>query len=194
MNIFTSIKEPHLVEGDLFTVYQQINTVVKIQYDEIQAALTSERNICPLSLTDPIFQNIVGKIAKNALTGTDLILHKVLDPTRLSISSYAHLEWNTAGVPCVHVLEDIISTGGTLQCIHFHQFWHLDVEPNVSNDSVDMTSANVQLIILDDTMMSEFVNLNTSQQIQNQNQLRDIIQQHNIVNEPSIAHSCGRPA
>ncbi|KAJ1552716.1 hypothetical protein HK096_010691, partial [Nowakowskiella sp. JEL0078] len=78
------------------------------------AALTSERNIHPFSLTDPIFQNVFGKITKNALTGTDLILHKVLDPTRLSISSCAHLEWNTAGIPCVHMLEDIISTRGTL--------------------------------------------------------------------------------
>jgi len=113
--------------NDIVTIVNALIRTLKDQHATKKAALERAKVNLPIKLMIPLFRDIVGKVAPQAL-------HRMLDirNKQLSIGVATALPpctnrmKDSMGLPCVHVIDTYLCANvGSLQVTDFHLQWHL---------------------------------------------------------------------
>ncbi len=100
---------------------------MKDQHAAKKAALERAKVNLPIKLLIPLFKDVVGKVAPQAL-------HRMLDIREKQLSTgvatalppYTNTMKDSMGLPCVHVIDTYLrANAGSLQVTDFHLQWHL---------------------------------------------------------------------
>jgi hypothetical protein len=113
--------------NDVVTVVNALVRTLKDQHATRKAALERAKVNLPIKLLIPLFKNVVGKVAPQAL-------HRMLDIRDKQLSTGVATTFppctNTMkdfmGLPCVHDIDTYLrANAGSLQVTNFHLQWHL---------------------------------------------------------------------
>jgi hypothetical protein len=113
--------------NDIVTVVNALIRTLKDQHAARKAALERAKVNLPIKLLIPLFRNVVGKVAPQAL-------HRMLDIRNKQLSTcvatalppYTNTMKDSMGLPCVHVIDTYLrANAGFLQVTDFHLQWHL---------------------------------------------------------------------
>jgi len=113
--------------NDIVTVVNALIRTLKDQHAARKAALERAKVNLPIKLLIPLFRNVMGKVAPQAL-------HRMLDIRNKQLSTcvatalppYTNTMKDFMGLPCVHVIDTYLrANAGFLQVTDFHLQWHL---------------------------------------------------------------------
>jgi hypothetical protein len=113
--------------NDVVTVVNALVRTLKDQRAARKAALERAKVNLPIKLLIPLFRDIVGKVAPQAL-------HRMLDIRNKQLSTgvattlppCTNTMKGSMGLPCVHVIDTYLhANAGSLQVTDFHLQWHL---------------------------------------------------------------------
>jgi len=113
--------------NDVVTIVNALVRTLKDQHAARKVALERAKVNLPIKLLIPLFKDVVGKVAPQAL-------HRMLDiqDKQLSIgvatalSPCTNTMKDSMGLPCVHVIDMYFrANAGSLQVTNFHLQWHL---------------------------------------------------------------------
>ena len=135
--------------GDLFTLHGSISRAMVNQTNEIQTKIASQA-VRTLTHFPGLFQNVHRKISHYALM---LCKSKFDDMSEASTRTCTHQYFRTMGIPCSHMLKDIVTSYSSLQPSHFHTQWHLSC-PDASAADI---SKNLTLMETSKDMVEGFI-------------------------------------
>jgi hypothetical protein len=113
--------------NDVVTVVNALVRTLKDQHATKKAALKRAKVNLPIKLLIPLFRDVVGKVAPQAL-------HRMLDIQDKQLSTSVattlppctNMMKDSMGLPCVHVIDTYLhANAGSLQVISCHLQWHL---------------------------------------------------------------------
>jgi hypothetical protein len=113
--------------NDVVTVVNALVRTLKDQHVARKASLECAKVNLPIKLLIPLFRDVVGKVAPQAL-------HRMLDIRVKQLSTgvatvlppCTNTMKDSMGLPCVHVIDTYLcANAGSLQVTDFHLQWHL---------------------------------------------------------------------
>jgi hypothetical protein len=113
--------------NDVVTIVNALVHTLKDQHAAKKAALKRAKVNLPIKFLIPLFRDVVGKVAPQAL-------HRMLDIRYKQLSTgvvtafppYMNTMKDSMGLPCVHVIDMYLHANtGSLQVTDFHLQWHL---------------------------------------------------------------------
>jgi hypothetical protein len=113
--------------NNVVTVVNALVRTLKDQHAARKATLERAKVNLPIKLLIPLFRDVVGKVALQAL-------HRMLDIQDKQLSTgvatalppCTNTMKDSMGLPCVHVIDTYLRANvGSLQVIDFHLQWHL---------------------------------------------------------------------
>jgi len=117
--------------NNVVTVVNALVRTLKDQHAARKAALERAKVNLPIKLLIPLFKDVVGKVAPQAL-------HRMLDIQDKQLSTGVATAFppctntmkDSMGLPCVHVIDTYFRVNtGSLQVTNFHLQWHLNRLP-----------------------------------------------------------------
>jgi hypothetical protein len=109
-------------QGDLLTVWLQIQQAVSSQIENIKAIAENERIQTPLHLNRLQYQACFSYITNTALRLADLNYRSAEKPLKPCTGVFKR----TTGLPCAHRIDDIQYAKESLYPSDFHGHWHWD--------------------------------------------------------------------
>jgi hypothetical protein len=109
-------------QGDLLTVWLQIQQAVSTQIQNIKAIAAKERIQTPLHLNRLQYQACFSYITNTALRLADLNYRSAEKPLKPCTGVFKR----TTGLPCAHRIDDIQYAKESLYPSDFHGHWHWD--------------------------------------------------------------------
>jgi hypothetical protein len=113
--------------NDVVTIVNALVRILKDQHAARKAAFERAKVNLPIKLLIPLFRDIVGKVAPQALHRMLDILNKQLSiGVATTLPPCMNTMKGSMGLPCVHVIDTYLrANAGSLQVTDFHLQWHL---------------------------------------------------------------------
>jgi len=126
--------------GDMKTAFHGIHLAVTSQHQEIKAKIGDERIKFPFAFSDPLFSLVVKKISQFALQRTKE-QHRLALDSQSTDETCTGLYQASMGLPCKHVIRQVLKGSGKLSLDHFNHHWWIqerqDVTTPVHNEDVE---------------------------------------------------------
>jgi MULE transposase domain len=178
--------------GDLLDVKQKILLVVKKQHLEISASIENDKIRVNHELRIPFFSDVVGKISTFILKKVFIEYKSAVNTNVENITSCNNVWTRTFGIPCRHIIKNMISQNLKLSRENFHKHWWLDRN---NNEIINNEESNQDLTTCLTRILTESVNWPTylkNHFCKGILSLEDRLKVH--LKNPSITQTRGRPS
>ena len=109
-------------QGDLFTVWLQIQQAVSSQIQNIKSDAANSRIKTPLHLNRAYYEACFGYITNTAIRLANSNYTGAARPLKPCTGVFT----TTTGLPCAHIIDKIREDGDSLLPSHFHRHWYWD--------------------------------------------------------------------
>lgn len=178
--------------GDLHAVHEKISLALENQHQEIRALISQEMIRVPHAYNKPLYAQVVTKVSAFALKKVHEQFLMAFNATPENpLQPCAGIFKSSMGLPCSHVIQELLKNDQCLQLDDFHQHWLLQ-QPQLPSQKPPETEDSLQQGW--EEYSQQFNSLSIHQKSSVLDKISNLFQESTVVvQDPQIQPTRGRP-